>query len=82
MEPDRKPKQVNLKKLESMSDEQLRQKLQEKEEKIKKKKEYYHSLHQTNQSRLEDYTRHRNQEAAVIANILNQRKAKNTGKAS
>ena len=77
----RKSKTVNAQKLEKLKDDELRLKIQEKDSKIKKKQDYYSSLHQTNMQRLEEYKKYRQQEASVAAHILNSRKSKSTEKA-
>lgn len=78
----RKVKQVNLQKLEKLSDDELRSKISDKDAKIQKKQSYYQSLNQMNNDRLEAYKKHRQQEASIAAHILNQRKAKSTEKDS
>lgn len=74
-EIDKKIKKVNLIRLEKLSNEELVERIKQKEIRIKEKLQYYENLHQLNLARLAAYKKYRDEDAKACSEVLNKRKS-------
>lgn len=72
-----KPKQVNISKLQTLTDIELDERIKKAPEKINAKREKYKQQHALNMARLAAYESYRKADAEACKKILSERKTKN-----
>lgn len=73
-ETQKKIKKVSLTKLEKLTDQELLERIKEKEIRIKEKQDYYDLLNKLNLDRLAAYKKYREEDTRACQTILNKRK--------